>query len=90
MPMELKNCRRVGIAHVDLRDSPLFLRTLHVGNIPAGLSLGFSRTIFKKYESNLAGNITSAVKITIPGIGTGNPGSISSDFVKIWFSMILL
>jgi hypothetical protein len=29
-----------------------------------------------------AGNIGPAVRNTIPGIGTGNPGSISSGYVE--------
>ena len=33
-------------------------------------------------ESTALGNIGPAVSSTIPGIGTGNPGSISSDFVE--------
>lgn len=38
--------------------------------------------IFKRSESKVAGNICPAVKDTIPGIGTGNPGSILSGWVE--------
>jgi hypothetical protein len=37
----------------------------------------------------VAGNIGTAVKGTIPGIGTENPGSISNGFVESLVLMIL-
>jgi len=43
---------------------------------------GYQWTIFKKYESKAAGNIGTAARLTVPGIGTGNPGTISSSFVE--------
>jgi hypothetical protein len=45
--------------------------------------------IFKRSESMALENIGAAVRITIPGIGTGNPGSILSGYVKSGVSMIL-
>jgi hypothetical protein len=45
--------------------------------------------IFKKSESKAAGNIGAAVRTTIPGIGTGNPGSILSGCVENGVLMIL-
>jgi predicted oxidoreductase (fatty acid repression mutant protein) len=37
---------------------------------------------FQKVRIEDAGNITAAIRTTIQGIGTGNPGSISSSFVE--------
>ena len=37
----------------------------------------------------VAGNIGPVVMNTIPGIGTGNPGSASSGYVENWVWMIL-
>jgi hypothetical protein len=63
-----------------IRDIPVFRRTRRAGNIPARLPQILT-TIFKKSESKVAGNIGPAVRNTIPGIGTGNPGSILSGCV---------
>jgi hypothetical protein len=53
-----------------------------------GITSRFSWTNFKKYEPNALGNIGLAVRTTIPGIGTGNPGTISSGCVVNKVSMI--
>jgi hypothetical protein len=45
-----------------------------------GITRGFSLTIFKKYDSKATVNIGYAVRNTIPGIGTGNRGSILSGY----------
>jgi hypothetical protein len=50
---------------------------------------GFSWTIFKKYESKAALNIGLAIRNTIPGIGTGKPGSTPSDCVERGDLMVL-
>ena len=44
---------------------------------------------FQKAESKVAGNIRPAVRIMIPGMGSGNPGRISSGCVVSGVSMIL-
>jgi hypothetical protein len=44
-----------------------------------GIIAGFSWIIFKKHKSKAARNIGAAVRNTIPGIGTGNPITISNE-----------
>jgi hypothetical protein len=50
-----------------------------------GIIAGFSWIIFKKHKSKAARNIGAAVRNTIPGIGTGNPGSILNGYVEKGF-----
>jgi hypothetical protein len=65
------------------KEEPGTLETLlrHYRQIP--------KTQFKKYESKVAGNIGAVLRRTIPGIGTGNPGSILSGYVETGVLMIL-
>jgi hypothetical protein len=53
------------------------------------ITCGFSRPFLKKSESNAPGNNGLAVRTTIPGIGTGNPGSTLSGCVETKAWMIL-
>jgi len=53
------------------------------------ITAGFSWKNLKKYESKAARNIGPAVRNTIPGIGTGNPGRILSGFIETEAWMIL-